>query len=100
MLFAALLALLLLGGMAANRGDPRRSTMAVLIVSLACTGVLPSFLGLNLPWLDEYSINGLLARCGCMFLTGLLIAPPQTAAQPLLLPEQIEMEEEIRYDEA
>lgn len=109
-LFAALLALLLLGGMAANRGDPRRSTMAVLIVSffatqmllhtLACTGVLPSFLGLNLPWLDEYSINGLLARCGCMFLTGLLIAPPQTAAQPLLLPEQIEMEEEIRYDEA
>lgn len=109
-LFAALLALLLLGGMAANRGDPRRSTMAVLIASffaaqmllhtLACTGVLPSFLGLNLPWLDEYSINGLLARCGCMFLTGLLIAPPQTAAQPLLLPEQIEMEEEIRYDEA
>ena len=109
-LFAALLALLLLGGMAANRGDSRRSTMAVLIVSffaaqmllhtLACTGVLPSFLGLNLPWLDEYSINGLLARCGCMFLTGLLIAPPQTAAQPLLLPEQIEMEEEIRYDEA
>ena len=109
-LFAALLALLLLSSMAANRGDPRRSTMAVLIVSffaaqmllhtLACTGVLPSFLGLNLPWLDEYAINGLLARCGCMFLTGLLIAPPQTAAQPLLLPEQIEMEEEIRYDEA
>ena len=109
-LFAALLALLLLGGMAANRSDPRRSTMAVLIVSffatqmllhtLACTGVLPSFLGLNLPWLNEYSINGLLARCGCMFLTGLLIAPPQTAAQPLLLPEHIEMEEEIRYDEA
>lgn len=108
-LFAALLALLLLGGMAANRCDPRRSTMAVLIVSffalqtllhtLACTGVLPSFLGLNLPWLDEYSINGLLARC-CMFLTGLLIAPPQTAAQPLLLPGHIEPEEEIRYDEA
>ena len=109
-LFAALLALLLLGGMAANRSDPRRSTMAVPIVSffatqmllhtLACTGVLPSFLGLNLPWLDEYEINGLLARCGCMFLTGLLIAPPQTAAQPLLLPGHIEPEEEIRYDEA
>lgn len=104
--FLFLMAVLILAAMLAAGKNPRRAELSTVICSafaiqtvmhvLSCTGALNIYFVMDLPWLSPVGLDGTLARCGCLFLGGILAADwkelqPKTPV--LLLPEHLEKED-------